>query len=165
MDYITRFTCVPALLIVMLLTSCGPSEEEQRQAELARQDSIAQAQKDSMQQLQQQRRDSLAQARSESMDDNGDSAANLSNVTFSPSGSFSVQVEAWRSQNKAQERADQWKERGFNNASVVMYGKKATGNIWYRVRLGRVQSRPDAQRLQEQLNQEYQAQSWIANPS
>ncbi len=162
MNYVNRLTFISALLAVILLAGCGPSEEEQRQAEQARQDSIAQAQQDSMQQVRQQRRDSLAQARADSMEND---AANLSNVTFSPSGSFSVQVEAWRSRNKAQERADQWKERGFNNASVVMYGKKETGNIWYRVRLGRVQSRQDAQRLQEQLNQEYQAQSWVANPS
>lgn len=164
MNYVNRFTCISALLAVTLLAGCGPSEEEQRQAEQARQDSIAQARQDSMQQVRQQRRDSLAQARADSMNENGN-AADFSNVTFSPSGSFSIQVEAWRSQNKAQERADQWQERGFNNASVVAYGKKETGNIWYRVRLGRVQSRQDAQRLQEQLNQEFQAQSWIANPS
>ncbi|HLR32516.1 MAG TPA: SPOR domain-containing protein [Fodinibius sp.] len=141
-----------------MLSSCGPSEEEQRQAEQARQDSLEQVRQ---QQLEQQRKDSLAQARQDSLEAQKEEE-NQVDVTFDESGSFAVQVEAWRSKGKAQGQVDKWVERGFDNAFVVQHGNEETGDVWFRVRLGRLSSPDDAQSLREQLQEQYDASSWVS---
>lgn len=141
---------------VLLITACGPSEEEQQQQEQARQDSLEQVRQ---QRLEQQRQDSLAKVRADSMEQARKSPAN---VSFSENGRFAIQVESWRSRRKAQARAEKWKERGFDNAAVVQYGNEETGDVWFRVRLGRLDSRQAANQLQESLQEEYQANSWVA---
>ena len=146
--------------IIFLIAGCGPSEEERQQQEQARQDSIEQARQDSLQQIRQQRQDSLRQARADSAEQNDESSAN---INFSENGAFSVQVASWRSQQKAQQQANMWKERGFDQAYVVEHGTESTGDIWYRVRLGRLQNRAEAQKLIDNVQQEYQAQAWIAS--
>lgn len=141
-----------------MLSGCGPSEEEQRQAEQARQDSLEQVRQ---QQLEQQRKDSLAQARQDSLEAQKEEE-NQVDVTFDESGSFAVQVEAWRSKGKAQGQVDKWVERGFDNAFVVQHGNEETGDVWFRVRLGRLSSPDDAQSLREQLQEQYDASSWVS---
>ncbi|MBN2731410.1 MAG: SPOR domain-containing protein [Balneolaceae bacterium] len=141
---------------VMLITACGPSEEEQQRQEQARQDSLEQVRQ---QQLEQQRQDSLANIRADSLEQ---TRKNPANVSFSENGRFAVQVESWRSQQKAQSRAEIWMERGFDNAAVVQYGNEETGNVWFRVRLGRLDSREAASQLLQTLQEKYQANAWIA---
>lgn len=143
------------LLIALTIQSCGPDEEEQQQREQARQDSLEEVRQ---QQVEQQRQDSLAKVKAEN-----DSLATdqRTRYEFSNDGSFAIQVESWRSRVKAQTRAEEWKARGFENANVVQYGREETGNIWFRVRLGQVQTRQAARELQEQLQEEYQTKSWI----
>lgn len=143
-----------------MLNGCGPSEEEKRRAEQARQDSLEQVRQ---QQLEQQRKDSIAQARADSLEAEKEAEEEKMDVNFDPDGAYSVQVEAWRSEQKAESQVDKWVERGFDNAFVVQYGQEETGDVWFRVRLGRLASREAAQNLQEQLNENYDAQSWISS--
>lgn len=142
-----------------MLSGCGPSEEEQRQAEQARQDSLEQVRQ---QQLEQQRKDSLAQARQDSLEAQKEEEESQVDVTFDESGSYAVQVEAWRSKGKAEGQVDKWVERGFDNAFVVQHGNEETGDVWFRVRLGRLSSPDDAQSLREQLKEQYDASSWVS---
>jgi len=158
MKHKIQFTGI-ILLIAGLLISCGPSDEEIERREQARQDSLEQVRQDSLQLIQQQRQDSLEKARA---DNTAKNKQNQRNVSFTPDGNFAVQVYSWRSQQKAQARAEQWKERGFNNVSVIKHGDESTGDIWFRVRLGRLDSRAAAEQLQQTLQEEYQAQSWIS---
>lgn len=155
-----------AITLISLLHACGPSEEEQqqqRQQEI--QDSLARVRQ---QQLQQQRMDSIrrAQARADSI-----AAAEKrkeeqrSQVQFDPNGPLAVQVEAWRSREKAQAQVSKWNERGFDNAYVVKHGNEETGEIWFRVRLGRVSNRAMAERIGNNIQQEYGERYWIANAS
>lgn len=142
-------------LTLLLAAGCGPSDEEQQQQqEQARQDSLEQVR----QRMEQQRQDSLARARQDSMQQREE---RRSSVTFSDSGAFTLQVESWRSRAKAQQRADMWKERGYDHAYIVQHGTAETGDVWYRVRLGRVNSREEARQLQQNLKQEYQVDAWI----
>lgn len=158
-QYIT-FLAILSLFIV-LLSSCGPSEEEQRRAEQARQDSLEQVRQ---QQLEQQRQDSIAQARADSI-----AAAKEKeeqdqiDVTFDSNGAYSVQVEAWRSRRKAESQVQKWVDRGFDDAFVVQYGQEETGDVWFRVRLGRLSSREAADNLREQIADQYDAPSWISS--
>lgn len=147
-------------MTIGMLYGCGPSEEERRRAEQARQDSLEQVRQ---QQLEQQRRDSIAQARKDSLAAmKKEEEENQMNVTFDPDGAYAVQVEAWRSQRKAQSQVDKWVNRGFENAFVVKHGQAETGNIWFRVRLGRLSSQEAARTLQEQLKENYNASSWVS---
>lgn len=148
-----------AILAISLMVSCGPSEEELRQQELERQ----QAERDSLErvyeaQMEQMRQDSIAQARQDSIAE----AERRNQIEFSEDGNFAVQVQSWRSEEKANRELQKWKERGYENAFVVKYGKEETGNIWYRVRIGRVESEEMAKNLKEKLMNEYNAESWIS---
>lgn len=153
---------VIAAIMVGIFNGCGPSEEEKRRAEQARQDSLEQVRQ---QQLEQQRQDSIEQARRDSLAAVKENAAeqNQIDVTFDSDGAYSVQVEAWRSHAKAEGQVQKWVDRGFENAFVVQYGQEETGNIWFRVRLGRLSSREAAQELHEQIRDRYDAPSWISS--
>lgn len=157
------FLIITAISIGMLY-GCGPSEEEQRRAEQARQDSLEQVRQ---QQLEQQRKDSIAKARADSLaaQKKEEESEDQIEVTFDPDGAYAVQVEAWRSERKAESQVDKWVNRGFENAFVVKHGKEGTGNIWFRVRLGRLSTLQAAEQLQEQLREQYDASSWISTSS
>ncbi|SHG03669.1 Sporulation related domain-containing protein [Fodinibius roseus] len=156
------FLIITAISIGMLY-GCGPSEEEQRRAEQARQDSLEQVRQ---QQLEQQRRDSIAKARADSLAaQKEEESEDQIDVTFDPDGAYAVQVEAWRSERKAESQVDKWVNRGFENAFVVKHGREETGDVWFRVRLGRLSSRQAAQELRQQLREQYDAPSWISTTS
>lgn len=151
---------VIAITSISLLSACGPSDEELQQQEQARQDSLEQVRQ---QQLQQQRLDSIAQARQDSIDATEQRQEQRRQISFNTSGAFSLQVEAWRSQEKAQAQVNKWKERGFENAYVVKYGQEETGNVWFRVRLGKTDSKEQAEQLGSNLREEYGSDYWIGN--
>lgn len=148
-----------SVLAISMLNACGPSEEEQRRREQARQDSLEQVRQ---QQLEQQRQDSIARAREQARQDSIAAAKERNRIEFDSEGSFAVQVGAWRSKDKAQAQVQTWQERGYENAYVVKTGNEDTGNIWFRVRLGRVADKQMAQKLQNKLQRQHSAQSWIS---
>ena len=153
------------ILTAAMLSGCGPSEEEKRRAEQARQDSLEQVRQ---QKMAKQRRDSIAQARADSLAEskseaNGRTDNTNIDVNFDPEGTYSVQVESWRSKRKAQSQVGKWKDRGFSNAFVVQYSGETSGDVWFRVRLGRLSSRQAAEDLRQQLKNKYDAASWISS--
>ena len=141
------------------MSACGPSEEEIQQREQARQDSLEQVRQ---QRMQQQRMDSIAQARQDSIAAAKKKEEERRQMSFNTTGDFSLQVEAWRSQDKAQAQVQKWKDRGFENAYVVKYGKEETGNIWFRVRLGLTDTRERAEQLGQNLKEEYNTEYWVS---
>lgn len=150
------------VIAIGLLSACGSSEEEnQRQQKQARQDSL--------ERVQEQRQDSLQQARQDSIQARQDSIAaakkrerERNRIEFASEGAFSVQVESWRSRDKAQAQVQKWVDRGYENAYVVKYGNEATGDVWFRVRLGRLATKDMAEKLESKLQREYNAQSWTS---
>lgn len=151
---------ISAVTLIGLMSACGPSEEELQQQEQARQDSLERVRQ---QRIQQQRMDSIAQARRDSIDAAEQKQEQRRQMSLNTSGSFSLQVEAWRSQEKAQAQVNKWKERGFENAYVVKYGQEETGNVWFRVRLGKTNTKEQAEQLGDNLKQEYGTDYWIGN--
>lgn len=153
-----------ALLGIALLNACGPSEEEIQQREQARQDSLEQARQQQMEQI---RQDSIEQARQDSIAAaEREEEEEQEQISFDENGDFSVQVESWRSEEKAAAQVAKWKERGFENAFVVTFNKNEDrGDVWYRVRLGQLATLEDAERLGEQLEEEYQASYWTSRVS
>lgn len=146
-------------LAIGLLNACGPSEEEVQRREQARQDSLERVRQ---QRLEQQRQDSIEQARQDSIEAAKERERKRNQIKFDENGNFAVQVEAWRSEEKAQAQVQKWKDRGYENAYVVKFGKEETGDIWFRVRLGRVENRDMAERLQDKLMEEHNAKSWVS---
>lgn len=140
---------------LLIIQACGPSEEELRQKEQARLDSLERVR---MQRLEQARLDSLAARRLEA---ERRVEEDRRTITFDENGRFTVQVGAWRSESKAEELAGLWKRRGFEGAFVVQYGDENTGDIWFRVRLGRLPDRAEAEKLQALVLEDYNEKSWI----
>lgn len=147
---------IVSLVSISLLNACGPSEEEIQQREQARQDSLEQVRQ---QQLQQQRQDSIQQARQDSIEA-AQREKERNRIEFDSDGAFSVQVEAWRSREKAQAQVQKWKDRDYENAYVVKTGNEDTGDIWFRIRLGRVATQEMAEKLEAKLQRNHDAQSW-----
>lgn len=149
---------VTSIIAISLLNACGPSEEEIKQREQARQDSL---EKVRQQRMEQQRQDSIQQARQDSIEAAQKRQRERNRIEFASDGAFAVQVEAWRSRDKAKAQVQKWVDRGYENAYVVKFGNEATGNIWFRVRLGQLPSMEMAKKLEDKLMREYNAKSWI----
>lgn len=144
------------LFSIALLQACGEDEPEVAERDQqAIEDSLQQAYQEEMEQM---RRDSIEQARADSIA----AAEEQRRVDFSDDGDFVVQVEAWRSENKAEQQAERWKDRGYERAFVVTYGNSDTGDLWYRVRIGRFETRDMAERFKNMISEDYGAQSWVS---
>jgi cell division protein FtsN len=154
MRHLIIYVAVGAISIG-LLNACGPSEEEIQRREQARQDSLEQVRQ---QQLEQQRRDSIEKARQDSIRREKE----RNHIEFVDKGPYAVQLEAWRSEVKAKNQANVWKERGYEGAYVLKGGNEETGNVWFRVRLGYLETKEMAEKLQDKLRRKHNKDSWIS---
>ncbi len=144
------------ILTLTFLHACGPSEEELRQQEAARLDSLQQVYQAQMEQM---RLDSLEQANEDTMESEEEENEEFE---FSDDGLYTIQIEAWRSREKAEAQAERWRERGYDRAYVIEYGDEDSGDIWYRVRLGRFDTREMAANFKEMLARDYDKEAWIS---
>lgn len=156
---LTLLFLIAAALSMMVLHGCGPSEEELREQERARQQAV----QDSLelayeQEMEQMRQDSIEQARQDSIAE----AEARAQVVYSDDGAYSLQIESWRSRTKAEAQMNRWKERGYDRAFVAEFGSAESGDLWFRVRIGRFDDRQYAKNLKEKLMEEYGTDSWIA---
>lgn len=152
-------TIAAVVIAIFSLYGCGPSDEELREQERARQQAV----QDSLQlvyqaQMEEMRQDSIQQARQDSI------AEAESRMAFehSDTGAYAVQVQSWRSRDKAETQIALWRERGFEDAFITEYGDPDTGNLWYRVRLGRYETEEMAENVRQVIMEEHQADSWIS---
>lgn len=149
---------ITSAMVISMLQACGPSEEEIQQREQARQDSLEQVRQDSLEQV---RQDSIEQARQDSIEA-AKRERERNRIEYDSNGAFTVQAEAWRSEDKAEAQIQKWVDRGYENAYVVKMGNEDTGDIWFRVRLGRVATKDMAEKLQDKLMRNHNAKSWIS---
>lgn len=159
-----------SILIVLIAASvqaCGPSDEERRAAEQARLDSLKQAEQQRIEALMQAREDSLAKVQKTEMEQQGnDEEAEQAKPApasgdFAEDGSYAVQVGAWRSEVKANRFIRSWADRNYPNAYVVQTGDEATGDIWFRVRVGFFATEADAEQLGMELAEELDTGYWV----
>lgn len=85
----------------------------------------------------------------------------LEDVKYDEEGSFAVQVEAWRSEVKAEQRVAFWKDQGFEYASYAADGDDLTGDLWFRVFLGRFANIENAQQFQDIFAGMFNSDTWI----
>lgn len=150
---------ITGAIFIVMLQGCGPSEEELREQERARQQAI----NDSLAlvyeaQMEEMRRDSIEQARQDSIAE----AEERSVIEYSETGNYVVQIEAWRSEEKASRQANTWRDRGFEHVFVAQFGDEESGELWYRVRFGRFETEEMAKNLQHMLAEEYNKESWVS---
>lgn len=159
MKKISLYTVLLAVTF-MTITACGESEEERRAREQARLDSLRQVQQQEIAEMMAQMEDSTQAEEAEMEEDEMSSSAS---GTISESGPFVVQVGAWRSEEKAQSFVDKWADRNYPSAYVVQTGNEATGDVWFRVRVGYFETREAAQEFGADLGAEINTGFWVAN--
>jgi len=150
---------ITIILAIAMLQACAPEEPEVQRDQQAIQDSLEQVYQAEMEEM---RQDSIAQAREDSIAAAREREMNEEQIEYSETGNYVVQIQAWRSEEKANQQAEEWVERGYDQAYVVSYGNEETGNIWYRVRIGQFDTRGMAERLQEKLREDHDAVSWVS---
>ncbi|MEX2404678.1 MAG: SPOR domain-containing protein [Balneolales bacterium] len=156
------------LSLVLMIQACGPTQQEIEERELAIQDSLA-----SVQEEKEAAAELAAKQKEEKLEEEAEAEVeevkleeeqveeDYSPIIFDENGSYSLQVEAWRSEKVAEEGIKRWKDRGFDDAFVVQYGDESTGDIWFRIRLGRFGSRAMAQRQKDALVTDFDIPAWI----
>jgi cell division protein FtsN len=82
-------------------------------------------------------------------------------LSYDEEGMFVVQLSAWRSAEKAETMQSYWVNAGFANASVIEVGDESTGEIWYRVRLGRFATEQDASKAVTLLMDDHSTEGWV----
>lgn len=82
-------------------------------------------------------------------------------IEYTEDGNFTLQVESWRSEQRAEQRANSWKERGFDHVYVVKHESEDPGEIWYRVRIGNFSNQDMAELVRVELAREHKAESWV----
>ncbi len=146
-----------SILIIILIQACGPTEEELRQREQVRLDSLQRIQ---VEQLDQARMDSINVAQRQA-EQQALAEAERRNITYSADGPFSIQVGSWRSEEKANEMMAKWKSNGFENAYFVKFGSEESGDVWFRIRLGNVATIAEAEKLQAVAKEDFETYTWI----
>ncbi|HKI45237.1 MAG TPA: SPOR domain-containing protein [Balneolales bacterium] len=128
------------------------------------QDSIARARANDMAQfaLQKEREKMSKQKADTTTSDTTPKTPNISAVSsdsvansFASSGNYTVQVGSWRYQKIAKKELKTWKGRGYRDAYIATYSKKSTGDVWYRVRLGRIQTYKAAEQAGKKIAQKF----------
>jgi len=145
------------LLGLFVFQACGDSPEE----ETVTQQPIEQEDYEAMYQeeLEQMRRDSIEKARADSIA----AAEEKRRFEFTDDGRYVVQIESWRSDTKAENQAQKWRDRGYEKAFVVEHGDEKIGDVWYRVRIGQFETRDMAERFKTVLADDYGTNSWISD--
>jgi len=149
------------LLTGSLLQGCGESEEERKAREQARLDSLRQAEQAKIDSMMQARQDSIAAAEAATQEEE-EQETDYSDIQFSEDGEYIVQVGAWRSEVKANSFVETWNQRGYEQAYSIKVGNEQTGDVWFRVRIGFLPSKEEAEKFGQRLNSEYGTPYWVS---
>lgn len=154
---------ITAALSITFLTQCGPSEEERRAMEQARQDSIAQAEADSIAEAkaEAERERQAELERQRKLEEQRERERRR--IVYAADGNFTIQAQAWRSLDKAKVQLEKWKNRGAEYAFIVKHGDEETGNVWFRVRLGRYANLEMAEKHAALVKTDYNAKTWVTS--
>lgn len=141
----------------MVIQGCGPSQEEIRAKEKAKQDSLARVEAQRQAQLEAERQAQLEAERLAAIE----AEKERRRIEFDANGKYTVQVEASRARETAEKQIPIWKKRGYPDAFVVQHGDESTGDVWFRVRLGRFATRQMADKAAGLIMEDYKAKSWV----
>ncbi|MFV1882908.1 MAG: SPOR domain-containing protein [Balneola sp.] len=159
-----NFSLYTVLLAVtfMTFTACGESEAEKQARQQAKLDSARVAEQQKIDAMMQAYQDSVNAANPEGMETSEEESTAMSG-SISETGSYVVQVGAWRSEEKAQSFVDRWSDRNYPSSYVVKTGNEDTGDVWFRVRIGNFETRDAAEEFGASLAAEINSGYWVAN--
>ena len=160
MKNISLYTVLLAVTF-MTFTACGESEAEKQARMQAKLDSARIAEQQKIADMMAAYEDSVNAANPEGMEEMEEETSVSSSI--SETGSYVVQVGAWRSEDKAQSFVDMWSDRNYPSSYVVKTGNEETGDIWFRVRVGNFETRDAAQEFGTNLAAEINTGFWVAN--
>ena len=148
-------TLIPlSLILLFTLTQCDqPANDSEPTAEL--QAAAEQARQDSLQEVARVEEAARQRALRQQVE------AERTTLSYDEKGMYVVQLSAWRSADKAETMKSYWVDAGFENASVIEVGDESTGEIWYRVRLGRFANEQDANKAVTLLMDDYSTEGWV----
>lgn len=156
-----KFSLYTLLLAVtfMTFTACGESEAERQAREQARLDSLRLVEQQKVAAMMAELEDSsnVTDTEMEEMEEETHTSS------ISESGSYVVQVGAWRSEEKAQSFVDKWSDRNYPSSYVIKTGDEATGDVWFRVRIGYFETQAAAKDFGAILAEEVNTGFWVAN--
>ena len=161
MKNISLYTLLLAVSF-MTFTACGESEAERQARIQAQMDSARIAEQEKIAEMMAAYEDSVNAANPDGMEEMEEGAP-MGSSSISESGSYVVQVGAWRSEEKAQSFVDMWSDRNYPSSYVVQTGNEATGDVWFRVRVGYFDTRNAAQEFGANLSSEINTGYWVAN--
>ncbi|TNE74372.1 SPOR domain-containing protein [bacterium] len=141
----------------LVIQGCGPSEEELRAKEKARQDSLAQVEAAKQAQIEAERLAQIEADRLAAIE----AEKERRRIEFDPNGKYTVQVEASRARETAEKEIPKWKKRGYPDAFVVEFGDEQSGDVWFRVRLGRFATRKMADKAANVIFEDYKKKTWV----
>lgn len=158
-----NFSLYTVLIAVtfMTFTACGESEAEKQARLQAKLDSARVAEQAKIAEMMQAYEDSVNAANPDGMKEMEEDTP--MNSSISESGSYVVQVGAWRSEDKAQSFVDMWSDRNYPSSYVIKTGNEETGDVWFRVRVGNFETRDAAQQFGTNLAAEINTGFWVAN--
>lgn len=78
------------------------------------------------------------------------------------SGSFTIQVSAWQSRSKADEEVSKLSQAGF---PAYIETTSLVGETWYRVRIGRYQTKDEAGQERDKFQKMLAGNIWVARAS
>ncbi len=145
----------------MTFTACGESEAEKQARRQAKLDSARVAEQAKIAQMMAAYEDSVNAVNPDGLEEMEEETP--MNSSISESGSYVVQVGAWRSEDKAQSFVDMWSDRNYPSSYVVKTGNEETGDVWFRVRVGNFETRDAAQQFGTNLAAEINTGFWVAN--
>jgi len=159
MKKISLFTLLLAVTF-MTFTACGESETERQAREQARLDSLRLVEQQKVAAM-------MAELEDNSITGNTEDESVMEEEThsssISESGSYVVQVGAWRSEEKAQSFVSMWSDRNYPSSYVIKTGDEATGDIWFRVRVGYFETREGAKEFGTTIASEINSGFWVTN--
>jgi cell division protein FtsN len=167
----TLSALLAVLLSALLLSQCGPSPQDIKKKEQARQDSvkkvqqmaIARAKADSTAKAEKFKAEQIAVETAAVAAKAAEEQKAHVKFNFGDKGLVSVQVESWKTQAAAEKAVARWKNAGFKNAYAVIYGNDETGEMWYRVRLGKFRNTKVAKQAAAAVASEYNTTAWVDN--
>ncbi len=155
-------------ITLILVQACGPSEEEKRAKEQARMDSLRAVQQQQIAEQMAALQDSLDSTDGGELTSPADSETETktsmgsSTYNFVENGMYAVQVGAFRSEDKANGFVAKWKDREYPSSYVVKVGDEASGDVWFRVRIGFFDDKADAEALGAELAKEINSSFWVS---
>lgn len=152
-------------LFLILFTSlsiiaCGPSKEEREAREKFVADSLAKV--DAAEKAKIAAEEAARKAEEERLAAI-EAEKEKRRIEYDANGKYTVQVEAARGQESAEKELALWKKRGYKNAFIVKFGDESTGDVWFRLRLGRFATKKMANKVSILVKEDFNRKSWVTS--